>query len=188
MKSSLHSLKISKIAPKCRYLPPSIIQITYQGSHFRYSPYHHSTGDCVVQLLMASSFMDVPHERAAWMDIWGPSRLILQQCIIPKNAGGIVTHIGEAGKLDLAIYSKRSLFALNRRLRASRDPVATSIAEHEFLQLLGLAPGILEESQVGGGNGTVTTLDAEASGILAGNEVGATPSVEAATGGDTATA
>ncbi|KAL8862032.1 MAG: hypothetical protein Q9178_001487 [Gyalolechia marmorata] len=96
-------------------------------------------GDCVVQLLMASSMMNVPRERATWMDIWGPSRLILQQCVGRKK-GGIITNIGENEKLDLAIYSKRSLFAATRRLRDS-PRATTNVAEVEFLQLLGLLPG-----------------------------------------------
>ncbi|CAO1601726.1 hypothetical protein XANCAGTX0491_005368 [Xanthoria calcicola] len=87
---------------------------------------------------MASSFMHVPHERATWMDIWGPSRLILQQCTKHKN-GGIVTNIGVNEKLDLAIYSKRSLFASARRLRDS-SRATTNVAEVEFLQLLGVLP------------------------------------------------
>ncbi|KAI4093718.1 MAG: hypothetical protein LQ339_007621 [Xanthoria mediterranea] len=91
-----------------------------------------------VQLLMASSFMHVPHERATWMDIWGPSRLILQQCTKHKN-GGIITNIGVNEGLDLAIYSKRSLFASARRLRDS-SRATTNVAEVEFLQLLGLLP------------------------------------------------
>ncbi|KAL8914931.1 MAG: hypothetical protein Q9171_000558 [Xanthocarpia ochracea] len=98
-------------------------------------------GDCVVQLLMASSMMNVPHDRATWMDIWGPSRLILQQCIGGgRKKGGIITNIGENEKLDLAIYSKRSLFAATRRLRDS-PRATTNVAEVEFLQLLGLLPG-----------------------------------------------
>ncbi|KAL8925099.1 MAG: hypothetical protein Q9172_002366 [Xanthocarpia lactea] len=47
---------------------------------------------------------------------------------------------GETEKLDLAIYSKRSLFAATRRLRDSPG-ATTNVAEVEFLQLLGLLPG-----------------------------------------------
>ncbi|KAL9028749.1 MAG: hypothetical protein Q9196_002941 [Gyalolechia fulgens] len=142
-------------------------------------PFEREYGDCIVQLLMASSFMDVPHEQATWMDIWGPSRLILQQCIKVHNTGGIITNIGVNEKLDLAIYSKRSLFALTRRLRASSDPVATSIAESEFLQLLGIVPGIFQPLDRGGeGNGTEAgrMMDEEAAALLLGED------------GDTATA
>ncbi|KAI4121006.1 MAG: hypothetical protein LQ338_006618 [Usnochroma carphineum] len=140
-------------------------------------PYEIESGDCVVQILLASSFMHVPHEKATWMDIWGPSRLILQQCISPQNTGGIITNIGQTEKLDLAIYSKRSLFAFTRRLRGSRDPVATSIAENEFLQLLGLVPGpshaVLMEATAGDGNVTANgteTVDGVGGGVLEGGE------------------
>ena len=47
---------------------------------------------------------------------------------------------GENEKLDLAIYSKRSIFAAARRLRNS-PRATTNVAEVEFLQLLGLLPG-----------------------------------------------
>lgn len=51
-------------------------------------------GECKVQLLMSSTFMDVPHDQATWMDVWGPARLILQQCAIKQRTGGIITNIG----------------------------------------------------------------------------------------------
>ncbi|KAL8716265.1 MAG: hypothetical protein Q9220_000170 [cf. Caloplaca sp. 1 TL-2023] len=108
-------------------------------------PFEVESGDCIVRLLIASSFLtNTPHDTAAWMDIWGPARTILQQCVLPtnKNTGGIITHVGTDQKLDLVIYSKRSLFALTRRLKESKDAVATSIAENEFLQLLGLVGGV----------------------------------------------
>ncbi|KAI4254423.1 MAG: hypothetical protein L6R42_007194 [Xanthoria sp. 1 TBL-2021] len=101
-------------------------------------PFERESGDCVVQVLMASSFMDVPHERATWMDIWGPARLMLQQCTKNKK-GGIITNIGVNEKLDLTIYSKRSIFATVRRLRNS-PRATTNVAEVEFLQLLGVLP------------------------------------------------
>ncbi|KAL8941354.1 MAG: hypothetical protein Q9216_002293 [Gyalolechia sp. 2 TL-2023] len=132
-------------------------------------PFEREYGDCIVQLLMASSFMDVPHEQATWMDIWGPSRLILQRCISAQNTGGIITNIGVNEKLDLAIYSKRSLFALTRRLRASRDPVATSIAESEFLQLLGIVGGPsqgLDRNAKGNGTEAGLGMDEEATALL----------------------
>ncbi|KAL9003371.1 MAG: hypothetical protein Q9188_003744 [Gyalolechia gomerana] len=138
-------------------------------------PFEKEYGDCTVQLLMASSFMDVPHEQATWMDIWGPARLILQQCISAHNTGGIITHIGVNEKLDLAIYSRRSLFALTRRLRGSGDPVATSIAESEFLQLLGIVPSILQGLHGGReGNGTEAgmVMDEEAAALLLGEDGG----------------
>ncbi|KAL8947668.1 MAG: hypothetical protein Q9222_006075 [Ikaeria aurantiellina] len=111
-------------------------------------PFQVESGDCIVQVLLASSFLSaIPHDTATWMDIWGPARLILQQCILPtnKNTGGIITHVGTDQKLDLVVYSKRSLFAVTRRLRESKDAVATSIAEQEFLQLLGLTEGLHKE-------------------------------------------
>lgn len=48
-------------------------------------------------------------------------------------------HVGVNEGLDLAIYSKRSLFASARRLRDS-SRATTNVAEVEFLQLLGLLP------------------------------------------------
>lgn len=125
---------------------------------------------------MASSFQDVPHEQATWMDIWGPSRLILQQCIATnKNTGGIITNIGANQKLDLAIYSKHSLFALTRRLKASRDAVATSIAENEFLQLLGIIPDNvhgLENAAEGNATEAGEVPDQEAMALLFGQDNG----------------
>ncbi|KAL8676947.1 MAG: hypothetical protein Q9186_006578 [Xanthomendoza sp. 1 TL-2023] len=119
---------------------------------------------------MASSFMDVPHEIATWMDIWGPARAIGIQCMgegkrLADRMGGIVTNIGQNQKLDLAIYSKRSLFALSRRVR-DNPAAAGNVAQTEFLQLLGIVPisrrghgGLLvEEGGVNGngnGDGTV---------------------------------
>lgn len=119
--------------------------------------------------------MDVPHELATWMDIWGPSRLILQQCISGSNpTGGIITNIGANQKLDLAIYSKRSLFALTRRLKASSDPVATSIAEYEFLQLLGVVAPNIHGVENAGEEGNATeagvVLDQDATAILFGQD------------------
>ncbi|KAL8690826.1 MAG: hypothetical protein Q9218_003822 [Villophora microphyllina] len=116
-------------------------------------PLEWESGDCVVQLLLASSFRDVPHEQATWMDIWGSARTILQQCILPRIGGGIITHLGDNEKLDLVIFSKRSQYALTRRLQNSPDPVAKDIAEYEFLQLLGYAHDDFGED---GGNATET--------------------------------
>lgn len=137
----------------------------------------------MLQVLLAASFKHVPHEQATWMDIWGPSRLILQQCVNTQNTGGIVTNIGacsfsfppkppsthftllgQTERLDLVIYSKRSLFAHTRRLRGSPDPVAVDIAEIEYLQLLGIIPRldvVAEEGETegdgDGGTGAVST-------------------------------
>ncbi|KAI4089521.1 MAG: hypothetical protein LQ344_005347 [Seirophora lacunosa] len=127
-------------------------------------PLEFEYGDCVLQVLLAASFKHVPHEQATWMDIWGPSRLILQQCVNTQNTGGIVTNIGQTERLDLVIYSKRSLFAHTRRLRGSPDPVAVDIAEIEYLQLLGIIPRldvVAEEGETegdgDGGTGAVST-------------------------------
>ncbi|KAL8635877.1 MAG: hypothetical protein Q9228_006672, partial [Teloschistes exilis] len=77
-------------------------------------PLEWEEGDCVIQLLMAASFRDIPHDTATWMDIWGPARLILQQCITPRRGGGIITHIGDGQKMDLVIFSKASTYAATR--------------------------------------------------------------------------
>lgn len=50
---------------------------------------------CIVQVLLSSSFTEVPHEQAVWQDLWGPARLILNTCVRAQRVGGIVTHIGK---------------------------------------------------------------------------------------------
>ncbi|KAL8757309.1 MAG: hypothetical protein Q9184_004241 [Pyrenodesmia sp. 2 TL-2023] len=117
-------------------------------------PLEVESGQCVVQILIASSFLDVPHEKATWMDIWGPARHILQRCVTPSNTGGIVTHIGQEQKLDLVIFSKRSIFAASRRLRNSPDPAAADIATIEFMQLLGIVPAHVGTLDAPNANGT----------------------------------
>ncbi|KAI4235543.1 MAG: hypothetical protein LQ352_008079, partial [Teloschistes flavicans] len=118
-------------------------------------PMEWESGDCVVQLLLASSFRDIPHEQASWMDIWGPARIILQQCILSKKGGGIITHIGDNEKLDLVIFSKQSEYAYTRRLMNSPDPVAVDLADYEYLQLLGYAKEDVDGVE-SGGNATET--------------------------------
>lgn len=53
-------------------------------------------GTCTVQVLIATEFWTVPaaFETATWMDIWGPARLIMQQCVAAQGLGGIATKLG----------------------------------------------------------------------------------------------
>jgi len=60
-------------------------------------------GTCTIQVLIATEFWTV-HEAfdtATWMDIWGPARLIMQQCVAAKGLGGITTRLGNCLRVNL---------------------------------------------------------------------------------------
>ena len=111
---------------------------------------------------MATEFTGIPHDTAAWRDIWGPARTIRPQCLRQGGNGGIVTHNGKdtsplcfhlmgicrltgstgvGQKMEIVVYSTRSLYGLNVIIRRSTDPVARSIAMQELLDLIGLTVG-----------------------------------------------
>lgn len=45
---------------------------------------------------MAARFSNanVARDTAAWIDIWGPARTMLQQCVRVKGLGGVITNNG----------------------------------------------------------------------------------------------
>ncbi|KAI4149454.1 MAG: hypothetical protein L6R39_002504 [Caloplaca ligustica] len=131
-------------------------------------PLEYEYGECKVQLLMSSTFMDVPHDQATWMDVWGPARLILQQCAIKQRTGGIITNIGQNEKMDLVIYGKSSLYGKSRRIDRSKDPVAEDIAKTEFLQILGILPHHIGEGLDAATNGTAAVNGTDETGAVAG--------------------
>lgn len=60
-------------------------------------------GTCTVQVLIATEFWTVPEafDTATWLDIWGPARLIMQQCVADKGLGGITTKLGMCLRVDI---------------------------------------------------------------------------------------
>lgn len=51
-------------------------------------------GTCTVQILINAEFWGVEHETASWIDMWGPARALLQQCVRVKKLGGLVPQNG----------------------------------------------------------------------------------------------
>lgn len=49
---------------------------------------------------MAARFSNanVARDTAAWIEIWGPARTILQQCVRVKGLGGVITENGMCRK------------------------------------------------------------------------------------------
>ena len=52
---------------------------------------------------MAARFTSAsdPFDTASWMDIWGPARTILQQCVGFKSVGGVIAENGTCGESRL---------------------------------------------------------------------------------------
>ncbi|KAI4116514.1 MAG: hypothetical protein LQ338_007703 [Usnochroma carphineum] len=114
-------------------------------------PVTESDDYCIVELLLESSFEDVPHDQAIWQDLWGPARLILNACVRQQQTGGVVTGIGPDAddtktykgrdeRLEVVVYDARSIYGYTRILDGSHDPEARSIAMQELLQLLDITP------------------------------------------------
>ncbi len=51
-------------------------------------------GGCTVQVILATSFSDIPHDKAYWSQIWGPVRNINRICVQQQGYGGIVIKNG----------------------------------------------------------------------------------------------
>lgn len=142
-------------------------------------------GTCTVQVIIATEFWTVSEafDTATWMEIWGPARLIMQQCVGAKSLGGITTRLGiclridiqtyhlpEIGRnqmIDIVLYDEGSVYGLNRVIEHSTDPVARSIALNLFLDLLELqkhsppdAPSALLQLAANSTNATVAGLTA----------------------------
>lgn len=42
-----------------------------------------------------------PFDTASWIDIWGPARTILQQCVGFHSVGGVIAENGRCGETHL---------------------------------------------------------------------------------------
>ena len=53
-----------------------------------------ASGDCIVQVIMASEFAHIPHDKAYWSQIWGPARNLIPVCVRRQGVGGVVLRNG----------------------------------------------------------------------------------------------
>ena len=51
-------------------------------------------GTCSVQVLLATNFLDVPHDEATWNDLRGAARTVFRSCVLGKGTGGVVSKNG----------------------------------------------------------------------------------------------
>ncbi|MCJ1460633.1 hypothetical protein MMC28_011015 [Mycoblastus sanguinarius] len=138
-------------------------------------PYEQSYGTCSVQLLLATEFVNVPHDHSAWINLIGPARNILRECVISHTYGGIVVENGENQAIEIVVYAMQSIYAKNRIIKYSPDPLAKSIAVQELLDLLRLTPGISDAQiqaeiamlDIGTANTTSPSLQSSAAGSVA---------------------
>ena len=45
-----------------------------------------------------------PFDIAAWINIWGPARTILQQCVAVQGLGGVIVENGRCGESQLMFW------------------------------------------------------------------------------------
>ena len=101
----------------------------------------------------------------------------------PKHHANQTT-TGHAQKLEILMYADRSLYALQRIIRYSADPVARSVALQELLDLIGVTHTGPTQAQIDAmvaelaANGTVNGVDPKlaAGAMMAANQT-ATPVV-----------
>lgn len=127
-------------------------------------------GACTAQLMLATNFNDVPHDEAPWINLIGPLRIILRDCVRDEGLGGVLVRngalhavgdfllsrttggtacidfvtIGLRQNIEVVLYNKDSIYGRITTLRNSPDPVAVSIAQQELLELLHLAPNVYD--------------------------------------------
>ncbi|KAI4179090.1 MAG: hypothetical protein L6R41_008039 [Letrouitia leprolyta] len=81
-------------------------------------------GNCIVEVLLSSSFEDVPHDQAIWQDLWGPARLILNYCVSARRTGGIIDGIGRSNLPFFTVVSA----SLSLSHTQSSLPLSTAIS------------------------------------------------------------
>lgn len=87
----------------------------------------------------------------------------MRDCAGSKGTGGVIVRngkfypnyflrvkkivdkaVGDHGNIEVIMYNKDSMFARVQTVRHSTDPVAVSVAERELLEMLHLAPNIID--------------------------------------------
>lgn len=81
-------------------------------------------GGCTAQLLLATNFNNVPHDEAPWINLIGPARIILRDCVRDEGFGGVVVRNGTLlAKFDsLLLLGKPTIGGNSVLIRFDRTP------------------------------------------------------------------
>lgn len=51
-------------------------------------------GSCTAQVVLATNFNDVPHDQTSWINLIGPARILMRQCVDIEGFGGALVRNG----------------------------------------------------------------------------------------------
>lgn len=118
-------------------------------------------GGCTAQMLLTTDFSSIPNDVSSYINLIGPARIILRDCVRTKAIGCVIvrngvqsavpsiaahwqmlttTIAGDRENIEVVLYGAGSVYSKIQILRFSQDPEAKSIAEQELLESIGVVP------------------------------------------------